>query len=829
MRVANQAIMLLCIFCITHIVYASDMMSVAASVESDQELLYRLSKLDDDHIFIDEAFISYITRIDQQAIQLLSSHRLEEAEAVLSQAIDMLSQYPRLAPYKRALYCPYGIYYMNLGNYKTAERYLHENIVFWNEYSIPKDENYGSLLSLIAVCHAQIYEIEKAQKEILEAIEIIENSQSKNKADNLFPAYQKAGIVFKKSGKNELAKEYTLKAFNLLDDNNNSPAAIYTINNLAVEYLNEGNYSEAVKLLKVLESKDLTEHEKADVYENLFMASYFSDNELDCVKYAKLSSQCRINESEQLFSSFPVIALDDFWNKNAMSLLGNMSILDKYHDNNEAIELCYDIILLSKRLSIEHMTSLQSFAKKDSMIHQILSQIKTLKSLIFSGLLDDNLLHSTKEKLYEAEKSLIETVKTKRDVLTWPRTPSWIEVKKSLNENEYAVEFIVYSGYSQKEDQGEIRYAGLVLSPQNSSPIFVDLCSGKELEEVYLKSIRDKEIGINQLYKFGHGDILYHLIWEKMEQIIPIGSIVYLSPFKHLQKFNLEMIPCPDNSYLADKYTIQTLTSTANICNKLEQSTSRDAVVYGGIDYNELDNKHDSSLRSFILDESLNPERDGFSYLPYSDYEADSIANILIENNYKVSLFKGNHASEESFVNMDGKSPSIIHIASHTFHLDSSIYSDKMRSYLGQFQTSFSIFDYSMILSGLLFANAHTSVTKSRESDFSSDGIITAEEISLLDLSNTRLAVISACASGDGYAMKEGYGGLIKALKLAGVEYLLVSLWPVYDDATSLLMTHFYKYLMSGEEVHSALQKAQHDTSKLYPDPYFWASFILLD
>ncbi len=829
MIAVKQTFLFLCILSMAHISNASDMRSVTNSVETEQELFHRLSKLDDDHINIDEAFISYITKTNQQAIHLLSSHRLEEAEAILSHAIDMLSQYPRLEPYKRALYCPYGMFYMNLGNYKTAERYLYEIIDFWNEYSIPKDENYGGLLSLMAVCHSEIYEYKKAQEEILEAIDIIENSQSKNNAENLFPAYQKAGTVFKKSGMNELAKEYTLKAFNLLDENDNSQAAIYTINNLAVEYLNDGNYSEAMKLLKVLESKDLTEFEKADVYENLFMASYLSDNEADCIKYAKLSSQCRINESEQLFSSVPVIAQDDLWNQNAMKLLANMSILDKYHDNNEAIELCYDIILLSKRLSIEHMTSLHSFAKKDSTVLHILSQIKMLKSLIFSGFLDDNQIHTTKEQLYEAEKSLIETVRTKSDVLAWTRTPTWNEVRKSLNENEYAVEFIVYGGYTQEDDQSEIRYAGLVLSSQNSSPIFVDLCSGKELEEVYSKALRDKEFGINQLYKFGQGDILYHLIWEKLERFIPIGSIVYLSPFKHLQKFNLEMIPCPDNSYLADKYTIQTLTSTASICNKPELSKSKDAVVYGGIDYSELDNKHDSSLRSFILDEGLNPKRDGFSYLPYSDNEADSIANILIKNNYMVSLYKSNYASEETFVNMDGKSPSIIHIASHTFHLDSSIYSDRMRSYLGQFQTSFSIFDYSMILSGLLFANAYTTLTKSREIDFTSDGIITAEEISFLDLSNTNLAVISACASGDGYAMKEGYGGLVKAFKMAGVNHLLVSLWPVSDEATSIIMTIFYKYMLNGVEMHAALQKTRQEIAKLYPDPYYWASFILLD
>ena len=64
---------------------------------------------------------------------------------------------------------------------------------------------------------------------------------------------------------------------------------------------------------------------------------------------------------------------------------------------------------------------------------------------------------------------------------------------------------------------------------------------------------------------------------------------------------------------------------------------------------------------------------------------------------------------------------------------------------------------------------------------------------------------------------------------MAGVSHLLVSLWPVSDEVTSIIMTSFYKYLINGTEMHEALKKAQHETAKLYPDPYYWASFILLD
>jgi CHAT domain-containing protein/tetratricopeptide (TPR) repeat protein len=91
-----------------------------------------------------------------------------------------------------------------------------------------------------------------------------------------------------------------------------------------------------------------------------------------------------------------------------------------------------------------------------------------------------------------------------------------------------------------------------------------------------------------------------------------------------------------------------------------------------------------------------------------------------------------------------------------------------------------------LLICGLVLAGANKSP----------DGLLSAEEVSSLDLRGCELAVLSACETGLGkVAGGQGVLGLQRAFQSAGARATLTSLWSVSDAATSVLMEQFYKNL----------------------------------
>ena len=226
-----------------------------------------------------------------------------------------------------------------------------------------------------------------------------------------------------------------------------------------------------------------------------------------------------------------------------------------------------------------------------------------------------------------------------------------------------------------------------------------------------------------------------------------------------------------------------------------------------------------------MINELCDSTRNGFGFLRASGFEADQIASTLQANGIETNLVKGMNANEDSFRGMDGHSPSIVHLSTHGFYL---VGFDKYSEYFNKL-IPYSSQNSWMLLSGLLLADANSTLRRPNDQTPLNDGVITAEEIAMLDLRNTKLVVLSACETAIGENLQEGFGGLVRAFKNAGVKSVLASLWKVPDDATAKLMISFYKLFLSGTEMRLALKMAQKEVSKLYPDPYYWAGFILLD
>jgi CHAT domain-containing protein len=134
-------------------------------------------------------------------------------------------------------------------------------------------------------------------------------------------------------------------------------------------------------------------------------------------------------------------------------------------------------------------------------------------------------------------------------------------------------------------------------------------------------------------------------------------------------------------------------------------------------------------------------------------------------------------------------------------------------------------------ISGLALAGANDlpSVDENAE-----DGILTAVEISDLDLSQTNWAVLSACGTGLGRVRAgEGVFGLRRAFQLAGADTVIMSLWAVEDRATAEWMRRLYEArFIDGSRTLEAVRRATLDTlisrqrRGLPTHPFFWGAFV---
>ena len=93
------------------------------------------------------------------------------------------------------------------------------------------------------------------------------------------------------------------------------------------------------------------------------------------------------------------------------------------------------------------------------------------------------------------------------------------------------------------------------------------------------------------------------------------------------------------------------------------------------------------------------------------------------------------------------------------------------------------------------------------------------------------MVVLSACETGLGdIEGSEGVYGLQRALKMAGVKNIMMSLWEVPDKETAEFMELFYSNWLSGKNIREAFRNTQLEMSDKYKDnPEKWAAFVLVE
>jgi CHAT domain-containing protein len=332
------------------------------------------------------------------------------------------------------------------------------------------------------------------------------------------------------------------------------------------------------------------------------------------------------------------------------------------------------------------------------------------------------------------------------------------------------------------------------------------------------------------------------LFLKPLEKELDEISTLYLSPSGLGHQINFSALPVSETQTLGDKYSVHILGSTAEIVNyktgSLAPKMNLELMLYGNIDYNKSDatNKVISdTLATNNVEFTVLTDRSSattkFEYLAGSKIEINKINALAQQNNFTSVIIDDKKATEESIKALDGRTtPFVLHLATHGFFFPDPKQELPKEHLLSDSKSElFKTAEDPMMRSGLLFSGANKYWVKGIENLTTEDGILTASEISNLDLSACQLVVLSACETGLGDINgSEGVFGLQRAFKMAGVKNIIMSLWKVPDVQTAELFDVFYRECFTGKTIHDAFQTAQAKIKVKY-SPYYWAGFVLLE
>jgi CHAT domain-containing protein/tetratricopeptide (TPR) repeat protein len=331
------------------------------------------------------------------------------------------------------------------------------------------------------------------------------------------------------------------------------------------------------------------------------------------------------------------------------------------------------------------------------------------------------------------------------------------------------------------------------------------------------------------------GRLLRKIIFDPLINDFHGLNRLYISPDGDLNLLPFETLPLDDGSFLSERLEISYLNSGRHLL-RSSRSPRLDlgpSLVVANpefllrCDKNQLSEVscRDKPTRGLGARDLINSQI-RFEPLPGAQREGASVSIRIGTHQF----WTGAEALESRIKTI--RSPQILHIATHGFFLPnrekelnevSHLSIGKARRLHGPGMEN------PMLRSGLALAGAQTYLENGFLPAEAEDGLLTAEDVSGMDLRGTELVVLSACDTGRGEAkVGQGVFGLRRAFEIAGARTMITSLWKASDGATCELMIAFYDGLKNGKTKLSAFRSAQEKLRRKYHHPYYWGAFILI-
>lgn len=576
----------------------------------------------------------------------------------------------------------------------------------------------------------------------------------------------------------------------------------------------KGHYKEAKDILNRVKVSSLNDESKLD-YLRTRSQFYYAQNKMDsAVMFLTQTLDLHRENIVKLFPMFTEVERENYVAELNDDYDVMLSLVTENTARNEQLlREVFEFQLFRKGLLLDVTKKLNKAADglKDAGAIDLQRHINnvndSISRLTFKTTNIDprekmRLLHrlNTRKEFYE--KSLLRLISNQtQGIFTEIKAD---EITRAMPDESCLIEIIRFKKWSKDPKRilspNHVEYAILII-PQQGEMNLIVLPNGEELEGRMAKLYK------NTIQFQVPEPRLYEVYWADVFKVVKDYKTIFLSPDGIYNIININTLQrAADASYVLDHMNLINLTSPKDLLNRYaDDDSDNEVLLIGYPQYAAVQGEsRQASFRGSVIEDLEGIKKTEFATLPGTLQEIETIDEIIREKNGTTVVLKGTDASETNLKSTT--IPEILHMATHGFFigLENKLVNPLLKS-------------------GLVLAGVNSTGANDRD-----DGVLTALEIASLDLSRTKLVVLSACETGLG-EVKNGDGvyGLQRAFKLAEARFIILSMWKVDDKATMELMSLFYSTLVSTNDVVLSFKTAQKKLREDYPDPFYWGAFKL--
>jgi CHAT domain-containing protein/Tfp pilus assembly protein PilF len=811
----------------------------------------REKALGKDHSFTAESLNNLAVLYEKQA-------KYVEAEPLYKRSLDIREKalgkdHPDTA---QSLYNLAALYEKQ-GKYVEAEQ-LYRRALDINEKRLGKDHPNAanSLNSLAEIYRAQGKYVE-AEQLYRRALDIREKALGKDHPNTAI-SLNNLALLYAAQGKYAGAEPLYKRALDIYEKalGKDHPDTALSLNNLALLYYSQGKYVEAGPLynraLDSLEKALGKDHPNTVQILNNLAVLYTAKGDLvQAVKF-----QSRANSASERNLAYNLVIGSE------RQKLAYLATLSKQTDRTISLHLhsapadpapralAATLILQRKGRALDatsqNLNALRSrFSAEDqALLDRLIETRSQIARLVLRGpqkMTVEQHQARIKELEEQAEKDEADISRRSSEFRVQYLPVTLEAVRAAIPSDSALIEFASYRPFNAKatkgdEAYGQSHYVAYVLRREGEIE-WKELGEAKSIDTSIAslrKALRDpKRVDVKRLARAVDAKV-----FQPLRPLLGDMTRLLISPDGPLNLIPFAALVDERGRYAVERYSISFLASGRDLLRLQAARESKGGpLVVAAPDFgrrsqveaSRLDKQEKDASEGEVNAETTHSAVEEFYFppLPHAAREGEALRALLPD----ATLLTKGQATKAALSQV--RSPKLLHIATHSFFLEDqqltsagergaqALNDDPERS-LKRLEARGVRIESPLLRSGLALAGAN----EHKEDD---NGILTALEVTGLNLWGTKLVALSACDTGVGEVKNgDGVHGLRRALVLAGAETQVMSLWAVSDKGTRELMVAYYGRLKQGQGRGEALRRVQLEMLKNVNrrHPYYWASFI---